>query len=659
MAKNRHKQKQTLLEPIGVPEAVEPSAVIRSNGDTLALPPAGIPSIVSENAVVSSSTPSLRSLTNEITLERAAYMVIALVALVLRVTNLDARPLAPVEAQSAAAAWSFLNGQPVGAYASPLLFTLDWLSFFLFGAFDLTARALPAALSTLLVFIPLLTRNALGRTGAFVAAVLIAISPTMVFFGRSLSGVDLAVGGALAALLLLNEFRLTGSTRALYFAAFIGASSLAADAAAFTVLVGGVIYLVLAIVIGRSKRTEETSEGPEQEVRPMERPLVRATILFVATYVLVATTFLLNRDGLGIAFNLLGDWAALLTSLGDFLSPLNLLLIYEPIPLIFGLAALVLVFAQRGESPQAMSILYLLASVTLFGFLFYTLVETTSPDAVVVIALPLAMLAGWFIGNLLERARDDIAANGGARSMLSGEIPVFVMLVVLAVLVYLQVATFTQNTNFSPALNQLYQALGGTPGDGSLTVAVVTLALISFLLLGVFIGLSVLLVGVARTTTLLAVTILLLLALGMLRATWLLNYSPQEPLRELLAPTQTPEQYRDLVRDLEFMSSAREGDPHILFLAVDPALGATARWYLRNFVNFAWANEPAAIDNAGAIVTTALGPPTGDWMGQRYQVNTTWEPGDPDGMAMWRWFMFREGGRVVPQTIMMWFPTQE
>lgn len=659
MAKNRRREKQTLIEPNNVPEAVEPVAVIGSNGDALALQPTGLPSVVSESAAVSSRAPSFRSLTDEITLERAAYVVIAIVALVLRVTNLDARPLTPAEAQSAAAAWSFLNGQPVGAYTSPLLFTLDWFSFFLFGAFDLTARALPAVLSALLVFIPLLARNALGRTGALVAAVLIAISPTMVFFGRSLSGADLAVGGALSALLLLNEFRLTGSTRALYFAAFIGATSLTADAAAFTVLVGGVIYLVLAIVTERRKRTEETSEEPGQEVGILERPLVRAAILFIATYVIVATTFLLNRDGLGIAFNLLGDWAALLTSPGDFLSPLNLLLVYEPIPLIFGLAALVLVFAVRGESTQATSILYLLASVALFGFLFYTLVDTASPDGVVAIALPLALLAGWFIGNLLERARDDIAANGGVGSMLSGEIPVFVMLVVLAALVYLQVASFTQNTNFSPALNQLYQALGGTLGDGSLTMAAVTLTLVSILLLGVFIGLSVLLVGVARTTTLLAVTILLVLGLGMLRATWLLNYSAQEPLRELLAPNQTPEQYRDLVRDLEFMSSARQGDPHILFLAVDPALGVTARWYLRNFINFAWANEPAALENAEAIVTTALSPPTGDWMGQRYQVNATWEPGNLDGLAMWRWFMFREGGRTVPQTIVAWFPTQE
>lgn len=659
MPKNRRKQNQLTAEPTTSTLVAEPVAVIQNNGDTLGLPLTVSPSTLDKSAVVPAHALTSRSVVESITLERAAYVLVAILALVLRLTNLDARPLTPAEAQSAAAAWSFLNGQPVGEYSSPLLVTLDWFVFFLFGAFDLTARLAPAALGTLLVFLPLLARHSLGRTGAFVAAVLIAISPTILFFGRSLSGVDLAVGGALAALLLLNEYRHTTSVRALYFAAFLGASSLTADAAAFTVLIGGSIYFIVAVLLGRRSGNEDTTTETAQAVGILSRPLVRAAILFVATYVLTATTLLLNRDGLGSAFNLLGDWTAALAGLGNFISPLNMLLVYEPVPLIFGLAALALVLSIRGESARVMSVLYLLTATTLFAFVFYTLIETAAADGVVAIALPLSMLAGWFIGNLLERARDDIAASGGWSSMLAGEIPVFVMLVILAALVYLQAATFTQNTNFSPALNVLYRALGGNADETSLMVAAGTLAIIALLLFAVFIGLSVLLVGVARTTTLVAVAILIILGLGTLRATWLLNFSAQEPLRELVASNQTPEQMRDLVRDLQFMSSARQGDPHILFLAVDPALGATARWYLRDFINFAWSDQPSALDNAEAIVTTAHSPPTGDWMGQRYRVNTTWQPANLDGLALWRWVMFRDGGADFSQTATVWYPTQE
>lgn len=659
MSKNRRKQDQKPVEPVQEPVIAEPVVVMQNSGDTLALQPAVAPPMVREITDAPVSAPTLRSLTDGITVERVAYILVAVAALLLRTTNLDARPLAPSEAQTAAAAWAFLNGQPVGAFSSPLLFTLDWFSFFLFGTFDLTARALPAVLGTLLVFIPLLARRSLGRTGAFVAAVLIAVSPTIVFFSRTLSGVDLAVGGALAALLLLNEYRLTSGTRALYAGAVLGALALTADATAFTILFGGLIYLGISFILARRTQQETLAQEPETETKILQRPLVRAAILFVATYVLVATTFLLNRDGLGVAFNLLGDWFQGLAGLGNFTSPLRELLVYEPLALIFGIAAVVLVFTQRSESPAVQSNLFLLASTALFSLLFYMLIESAAPGTVVAVALPMMMLAGWFIGNLLERARDDIEAGGGWSSMLAGEIPVLVMLLILAALIYLQAATFTQNSNFSTALNQLYTALGGTAGTASLTTAAATLAIISLVLLGVFVGLSILLVGVARTTTLLAIAILIVLGLGTLRASWQLNYSTLEPVRELVATEQTPQQIRDLVRDLEFMSSAREGDPHIMFLAVDPVLGASARWYLRDFVNFAWADQPAAIDNAGAIVTTALSPPTGDWMGQRYEVSTTWEPSDMEGIALWRWFMFREGGRDFPQSVMAWFPTQE
>ncbi len=662
MPKNRRRnQTQNAAPALLVQPDAMPEPIVPGNGQTLALEPrvALAPAVVTQKSALAAATPRL--LTNALTLEMALYVLVTLAALLLRVVNLDARPLAPDEAQTAAAAWEFLNGGTVGAYASPLLFTLNWLSFFLFGAFDLTARFLPAVLSALIVLLPLLTRGALGKTGAFAAALLLAFSPTTIFFARTLSGVELAVGAALGALALFWHYRQLNSTRALFGGALLAGLALTADAAAFTIFIAGGIYFAIVWARARGGQTESDAiENAEMSLTTALRiPLVRAAILFAVTYLVSATTFLLNRDGLGIAFNLFGEWVNAFSSIGDFASPVNWLVVYEPLALIFGLAGLVLVATLRGEQPNDTNLLRLFALVSLFAFLFYAIAGNKNPSGVIPVAVPLALLAGWFIGNLLERARDDIEMTGGWSTTVSGEIPVLVMLLVLAALIYLQSASFLQQSRFSPALDALYQVLTVASAEASLTAAAITLAIISVLLLGVFIGLSILLVGAARTTTLCAFAVLIILALGMVRATWLLNFSNFEPLRELAAPNQTPLQMRDLVRDLEFYSEARYGDAHIIQTAATPELGAVGRWYLRAFPNLDWTNDLAAMENAQVILTTLPTPPPGDWMGQAFRVNTTWEPTNLDGIALWKWFMMREGGNESAQTIMMWLPTQK
>lgn len=609
--------------------------------------------------------PSLGSLANVLTFQVAAYILLGIIALWLRLVNLDARPLAPNEAQTAAAAWDFINHGTSEPYMSPLLFTLNWLAFFLFGAFDFTARLLPAALGTLVIFIPALARNLLGRLGAILAALLLVFSPSVLFFSRTLSGADLAVGAAIASLILFWQYRQETNTGRLYAAAFFAGLSLTADASAFTVLSAGAIYFGIAWVRSRQAERagmEKNREEPDQEnslASALQRPFVRAAIIFSAAYILSATTFLINRDGLGVAFNLLGEWINAFAVVGNFASPLNWLVVYEPLPLIFGLAALVLILTWRGEQAANTGFARLLGFVALLAFVWYTIAGNKNPSVIVAVAMPLILLAGWFIASLIERAHDDIVETGGFKTMLAGEIPIFALLLIFAALVYLQVVTFLQQTRFSPALDVLYQALSVNSPDASLMAAGITLAIVSVLLLGTFIGLSILLVGVARTTSLLACTILLLLAFGTLRAAWFLNFSDSEPVRELAAPIQTPLQIRDLVRDLEFYSEARLGDTHVIRIAADPQLGAVGRWYLRAFPNVTWSSDLVTTQTAEAIVTPALTPPPGNWMGQQYRIGVTWTPEKFDGLGLWKWYMMREGGADAWQTTMMWLPTQE
>ena len=659
MPKNRRRnQKQNSAAP-AMEKTVADPMVVHSNGESLAVEtaPAFVSGVVTETPALAAA-PTLRSLANVLTLEFVLYVFVFVCALLLRVMNLDARPLAPAEAQTAAAAWEFLNGGAASAYTSPLLFTLNWLAFFLFGAFDLTARFVPAVLSALLVFIPLGARNALGKTGAFVAALLFAFSPTTLFFAREVSGAELGVGAALGALILFWRARASNSTRPLYAGAVLAALALTADAAAFTLLLAGGMYFAFVWARARGAQSESQESAELSLASALQIPLVRALIFFAVTYIISATTFLLNRDGLGIAFNLLGEWFGAFSTIGDFVSPLNGLVVYEPLVLIFGIAALVLVVTLRGGQANEIGLLRILALVAVLAFLLYSLAGNKNPSVIVAITLPLALLAGWFIGNLLERARDDIEMTGGWNTIVAGEIPVFVMLLVLAALIYLQIATFLQQTRFSPALDALYQVLSVSSAEMSLVAAAITLAIISVMLLGVFIGLSILLVGVARTTTLLAFAVLVILALGMVRATWLLNFSNAEPVRELVAPSQTPLQIRDLVRDMEFYSQARYGDAHVVQVAASPELGAVGRWYLRVFPNIVWSNQADVLENAQVILTPSQTPPPGDWMGQAYRIGTEWEPTNLDGLALWKWYIFRQGGDESAQKIMLWMPTE-
>jgi uncharacterized protein (TIGR03663 family) len=616
------------------------------------------PVVVSEPTVSEPAPVTLNVVAQWFTLEVVAYGAIGIVAVLLRVMNLDARPLSPEEAKTAAAAWAFLQGQPVGEFSSPLLFTLDWVAFLLFGAFDLTARLLPAALSALIVFVPLLARDALGRTGAIVAALLIAISPTLVFFGRHLGASDLAVGGMMAALILFWNFRASHNTRELYLAAVLAALALTAGATAFSLLIGGALYFVFAMLWARrgATETENVAEAPDETL--MHNPYARAALLFALTYILAATTFLLNRDGMGAAFNLFGVWLTTVSGIGSLTTPLNFLLVYEPLALIFGLAGVVLVFSYRGEQARGLDVLRMLAIAALFAFVWYTAGAHKAPGNATAIVLPLILLAGWFIGNLLERAYADVRASGGSGALMTGEIPIFLMLLLLTVLVYLQAGAFLQQTRFSPALDAFYRVLVGDSSEASMVAAFATLALITIFLLAVFVGLSIVLVGIGRTATLLALAVCAILLLGQVRAMWLLNFDTNEPQREILATTQTPRHMRTLVRDLEWYSQLRHGDAHVMRIAADEKLGAVGRWYLRDFPNLIWTNQIERAADAQAIVSPAATPPPGNWMGQRYRTQNTWSLDNANGLDVWKWFVFRQGGAETNETILLWLPTE-
>ena len=82
--------------------------------------------------------------------------------------------------------WTGRRLLPDPAAHGPLLFELNALVYIVLGVSDTSARLAPAVVGTLLVGLPFFLRRQLGRTGAIVAATLLALSPSILYYSRFL-----------------------------------------------------------------------------------------------------------------------------------------------------------------------------------------------------------------------------------------------------------------------------------------------------------------------------------------------------------------------------------------------------------------------------------------------------------------------------------------
>src|SRR3990170_3670262 len=117
-----------------------------------------------------------------LTVERALWGGVLLLAATLRFWDLGGLPLQVGEAARALTSWRMVQGQGAGAVEGPLLIYGNALIFLIFGASDASARVLPALAGTVMIGLPSLLREQIGRRGALLAALLLAISPTVLYF---------------------------------------------------------------------------------------------------------------------------------------------------------------------------------------------------------------------------------------------------------------------------------------------------------------------------------------------------------------------------------------------------------------------------------------------------------------------------------------------
>jgi uncharacterized protein (TIGR03663 family) len=117
----------------------------------------------------------------------APFAGFALLALLLRLLLIDARPLHHDESEHAWFAWRFVNGEgyrydPV--FHGPVQFYLMSLADLALGAGDRVARVAPATMGAAITFLPWFLRRQLGRTAMLAAAAALCLAPSYLYFSR-------------------------------------------------------------------------------------------------------------------------------------------------------------------------------------------------------------------------------------------------------------------------------------------------------------------------------------------------------------------------------------------------------------------------------------------------------------------------------------------
>ncbi len=564
-----------------------------------------------------------------LTVEALIYVALIVGAAFLRFYDLGRWPLLTGEATQALAAWRFLHGQPAGSGVVPLLFDGALAGFFAFGASDAVTRLLPALCGTALVALPLALRRRLGTWGALAATFMLAFSPALVYYSRTLAGAMPALAG-LGALLAAAEWAAQRQVRAARIAGVAGlAVALTASPWTYTFLLAGLLFFGLGWLAQRRQSPwPGWSEAAETGQALLSARRAWGGLAILAA--LIPTALLLRPSGLQGLADLLATWLARLVpgSAGPFWGyPLGLLAFYEAGTLILGLAGVVI--GLRRRSPWA----GFLGLWALLAVLLATASGARDGEPVALAVLPLALLGGLAVDAIVARLRPaNWAWMGGCLAVLSTLVGFW----------WLQLAGYsnpeTQIATSSAAMLVWILVVATPP-------VIVGAGLVFWLW-----------VGHPETTW--AVTLLGLGLAGclLLRNTVSLNLAFARDAREPLVVAPTSLDVRDMTAFLEDWSSRKALDQHALSVAVGEDLAPVVPWYLRDFTWLRLLPAPLADADAGAVIS-GRGPsdpsPAG-YASQRYRLRTTAEPFGAGGHGLAWWLLRTAGGQVQAETCKLW-----
>jgi len=552
-----------------------------------------------------------------LTVEVALYILIGMMAAGLRFYALGAQPLRESEAAQALAAWRFYQGNFEGTTGySPLLFLGNVFCFALLGASEAMARLVPALSGTLLAVLPYFLRRHLGRSGALVASILLALSPSTLFFSRYLRGQIVVTACVLAVLVGFFGYLDNKQPKYAYLTSGALALSLSADPMGYTfVLIFGTFLLLLGLVyrlanvdMGWSVVLVAWRTAREEKDLLKNSALVLAVVL-----VLVCMAFLLNFAGLPAALDFLPTWLAQLGPQPGaqlWYYYFQLLVLYEPLILVFGLIGLVYHYIGQRDFLTTFLLYWTVAAAVI-----YALAGQKAPGNVLLLLLPLALLASLLLGRFWDQLAQ--AAVWGVEGLFAA--------LSLPVVAYLAIQ------------------LAGYASSGQ--AVYLYMALVAFVVLPSLVALCWMWLGQGPALRCGGIVLLLVLAMLTVGLSVGLNYHRAADPREPMVAEATLPGIVDLVTTLERVSSHQEGDPHIIAVTVEEATGPVLAWYLRNFGHTRFVEKLSPSIETPVVITPAEEEePTlgGSYVGQSFALQVTWNPQGLTGTERMRWLLYRE-----------------
>jgi len=570
-----------------------------------------------------------------LTAEVALYILIGMIAAGLRFYALGAQPLRESEAAQALSAWRFSQGNFEGAAGySPLLFLGNVFTFVLLGASDALARLVPALSGTLLAVLPYFLRHRLGRSGALVASILLALSPSTLFFSRHLEGPIVVAACVLAMLIGFFGYLDSKQPKYAYLTAVALALCLSTAPLIYTfilifgtfLLLLGLIYRLAEVDMGWSAVLAAWRTAREEKVL-----LKNAALVWVVVLVLVCTAFLLNFAGLPAALDFLPAWLAQLgpqPGSQPWYYDLQLLVLYEPLLLVFGLIGLVYHYLRQRDILTTFLLYWTVATAVI-----YALAGQKVPGNVLLLVLPLALLASLLLGRFWDQLAQ--AATWGAEGLFAAlSLPVVVFFAI---------------------------QLAGYASSGQ--AVYLYLALVAFIVLPCLVALCWMWLGQGPALRCGGIILLLVLAMLTVGLSVGLNYHRAADPREPMVAEATSPSVVDLVTTLEKVSSHQEGDPHVIAVTVEEATGPILAWQLRDFRNTRFVEQLSpSIETPVVITPVEEEEPTlgGSYVGQDFALQATWNPQGLTRTERVRWLLYREAPTPVrSRGVVLWVKQQE
>jgi hypothetical protein len=320
-----------------------------------------------------------------ITLEHALYILALCLALAFRLIGLGALPFNETEAAWAWQAYQVSQAETVQIGSQPAYVLLTGLLFFIFSSSEYLARLLPAVLGSMVIAVPFVFKDRIGRKAALVAAFGLALDPLTVAVSRQVGSPMLAVGFASLALVAWH-YRKPGVTGV--FAALFLLSGQPA-----VVAVAALVITALLLILS------ETRPAWLQDHFDFKPFLVSCALsLFV-----VGTLFMRYPQGLSAMLqavpNYLSGWTVAAGFWGQIplLQAMAAVPLYQPLALVFGGFILLKRDTWQHTTYRPISLLFLLV------FVLVILYPARQTSDLVWALVPLWLLAGKGISPFIKR----------------------------------------------------------------------------------------------------------------------------------------------------------------------------------------------------------------------------------------------------------------